>query len=203
MALGDPYAQPPELEARLNRCNDGWFADVIDAASRAVEAFTRRQFNRAEEASARRFRAVDPARLPVDDFHTTSGLVVAVDGVTWGSGDVDPRPWNGIVNGQPGWPFFDLFAVDRSWPWSRRATVTVTARWGWPAVPEGIRQATLDVATVMLAGVGGETSGPVRAESIDGYSVSYQVAELASGDGSVPPELRKAIPYRRRQWGVA
>jgi hypothetical protein len=200
MALGDPYATVLDLETRLGRSDDGTFADLLDAASRAIEDFTRRQFNKVTSATARRFRARDPERLPVDDFYVTTNLAIDVDGVAWDVADVDPRPWDGIVDGQEGWPFFDLFAVDRTWPASRRAKITVTARWGWNAIPEGIVQATLDVAEVMSFST--SSSGVVRAEAIDGYSVSYSVPTL-SGGAAIPRELVKAAPYRRSRFGVA
>jgi hypothetical protein len=200
MALGDSYATVLDLETRLSKSDDGTFEDLLDAASRAIEAFTRRQFNKVTSATARRFRALDPERLPVDDFYVTTNLAVVVDGTAWDVTDVDPRPWGGIHNGQTGWPFFDLIAVDRTWPPSRRALVTVTARWGWNAVPEGIRQATLDVAEVMSYGV--SSSGVVRAEAIDGYSVSYSNPTMGAGS-SVPTEFAKAVPYRRKRFGIA
>lgn len=197
MPIGDPYAHPFDLEQRLGKTDDGTFSSVVEAASRAVESFARRQFNQADDASPRRFRPVDLRRLPVDDFHTTDDLVVEVGDVVLESDEYDPRPWDGVVDGQPGWPFFDLFAVGRRWPYRRRAAVTVTAKWGWAAVPAAIVEATLDVAVVMHLGAQG--SGPVRSEAIDGYSVSYATPTLGDlPDHSAPPELRKAVPYRRR-----
>jgi hypothetical protein len=205
MAQGDPYATPAELEVRLGRSDDGTFTSLLRAASRAVEDFTGRQFNRDTSgtpvATARRFRAVDPQRLPVDDFHTTTDLAVTVDGTAWAVTDVDPRPWNGVHRGMTGWPYFDLVTVAKSWPPTRRATVTVTAHWGWAAVPEGIRLAALDVAEIM-AQRGGETSGVVRSEAMDGYAVTYAFPQLTSGS-SVPSGLVKAAPYRLRRFGVA
>lgn len=202
--IGDPYASVFELEERLGRADDGTFAFLLDAASRAVESFTGRQFNRdtgdTPTATERRFRAVDPERVPVDDFHTTTDLAIEVNGTVWAVTDVDPRPWDGVYRGMTGWPYFDLIAVGRSFPPGRRAKVAMTAHWGWAAVPEGIVQATLDVAEVMSFG-GGSGGGVVRSKAIDGYSVSYSVPEMASS--YAPPELAKAEPYRRVRFGVA
>lgn len=204
MALGDPYANIAELEVRLNKTDDGSFAALLDTASRAVEAFTGRQFNRSETASARRFRALDTERLPVDDFYTSTDLAVTVDGITWDLANIDPRPWDGIVNGQSGWPFFDLFAINRTWPWwQRRPTITVTARWGWAAVPEGVKQATLDGAELMANAAVGKV-GPVNFEAIEGYSVRYQSTEFGVSKGDiVPPGMGSVTMYRRRRFGVA
>ncbi len=200
MAIGDSYATLADLQKRLGRVDDGTFTPLLSAASRAVEAFTGRQFNRTEVASARRFRASDWHRVAVDDFHTITDLAVTVDGVAWLTASVDPRPWNGVVNGQIGWPFFDLIAIDRHWPHARHATITVTARWGWPTVPEGVKQATLDVAVAMASA----STGTVRSESVAGYSVTFDVATLGDlPDANVPSELRKVAMYRRKQFGVA
>ncbi|HEY7824816.1 MAG TPA: hypothetical protein VIG24_18395 [Acidimicrobiia bacterium] len=206
MALGDAYASVAELETRLGTSDDGTYEALLDAASRAVESFTRRQFNKTETASARRFRAVDPRRLPVDDFHTTTDLAVEVDDTAWTvADDVDPRPWNGIVDGQEGWPFFDLFAVRRYWPFSRRAPVTVTAQWGWAAVPEGIRQTTLNVAASVVSSAStSATSGQVKSMAIDGYSVSFVAADGTPRTTVVDlTTFSLADPYRRKRFGVA
>jgi hypothetical protein len=201
VAIGDPYVFVAELELKLGKPDDGTYSDIASAASRAVELFTGRQFNRTETASPRSFRAVDGVRLPVDDFWTTTDLAVDVDGTAWNVADVDPRPWDGVHNGQPGWPFFDLFTVNGSWPYAtrgRRALVTVTAKWGWEAVPEPIRQATLDVAQDAQSGA----LGTVKSESLDGISVSYgsfqwkpsDLVGLVSGN---PAAFVKATPYVR------
>ena len=195
MAIGDPYVSAGDLALRVGADNPMSYPGIVDAASRAVESFCGRQFNKAAPASptARRFRPLDPYRLPVDDFYTITGLVVDVAGTVWDAATYDPQPWGGNVNGQGGWPFFNLFAVNRTWPLT--ATITVTAEWGWAAVPSAIKEATLDVAAAMVAG---GVSYPVRSESIDGYSTSYAV-----NGSDVPPEMTRAIPYKRKRFGVA
>jgi hypothetical protein len=201
VALGDPYADPDELAERLGQSDDGTFERLLVAASWAVEVFTRRQFNKATAATARRFRALDCERVAVDDFYTLTDLAVVVDGTAWDVTQyIDPRPWNGAVAGQVGWPYSDLFAIGRQWPWSRRALITVTARWGWVAVPSGIVEATLDAAEAMYAGRFAMEGGKsIRSETIGGYSVSF--ATPSTDD--TPPEMLRALPYRRKVFGVA
>lgn len=206
MALGDPYATPEQLVARLGKEDDGTFTRLLDAASRAVETFARRQFNKATVPSARRFRPLDLERLPVDDFWDDYDITVEVDGVLWDEDSYDALPSGGLVDGQDGWPFSELFAVKRCWPYSRRPLVTVTALWGWEAVPSGIIEATLDVAEVMSLGgrIGSGQSGVIRSESIGGYAISFGGPDLgANGHADVPRELVKALPYRRKRFGVA
>lgn len=206
MALGAAYATVSELEARLGTSDDGTYAALLDAASRAVEQFTRRQFNDAESATERLYRAVDPWRLPVDDFSTTTGLVVSTDGTAWDADDYETRPINGVVNGQTGWAFTDLLAVNRTFPFrGRRSTISVTAQWGWAAVPEAIKQTTLNVAAALVnAGSGSGGGGQVRSESIDGYSVSYATDDGQSATAVVAlSTFSLADPYRRKKFGVA
>ena len=206
MAIGDPYASVAQLEYRLGTSDDGdgTYPDLLDAASRAVESFTRRQFNRVDVASARRFRALDPHRVAVDDFHTLDGLTVVVSGTAWDTATyIDPRPWDGVVNGMTGWPYFDLFAINRTFPWSRRPLVTVTAQWGWAEVPSGIVEATLDVAEILSLRMTSGEAGAIRSETIGGYSISYASPDRTAGNEDVPPEMVKAVPYRRTRFGVA
>lgn len=201
MALGDPYADVGVLMTRLGT-DDALTAErVLDAASRAVEAFTCRQFNKQTSATARKFRPVDWRRVPVDDFHTVTGLAIDVNGTAWNVANVDPRPRNGVMDGQPGWPFFNLYATVGTWP--SEATVTVTAQWGWAAVPKGIEQATLETAAVMFAAGGGGSSYPIVSESVAGYAVRYQPPTGTSSANDVPSEMASAAPYRLRRFGVA
>jgi hypothetical protein len=196
---GDPYATVQDLEARLGTLDDGRYLQLLNAASRAVEDFCGRQFNKdtgqSPVATARRFVAVDPQRLPVDDFHTTTALAISVNGTAWTVPDVDPRPFNGIYKGMTGWPYFDLLTVSKTWPSGRVPKVTVTAHWGWAAVPEAIKQATLDVAEATTSGSG----GTIRAETMGTYSVAYAIPTSGT---ETPAELQKAVPYRRLRFGV-
>jgi hypothetical protein len=206
-AIGTPYATAAQLETRLGKADDGSFAGLLAAASRHVNAFTGREFNQDDEESARRFRALDRERLPVNDFYTLTDLAVVVDGVAWDLANVDARPWDGIMHGEPGWPFSDLFAVGKSWPLTsfRRATIEVTAAWGWAAVPAGIIEATLDVAELMSVGGGvGEGPGVIESESLGPYTVGFgRYPSLSGMDRTVPRVLAKAAPYRRKRFGVA
>ena len=205
MALGDAYAVVADLEVRLNESDDGTFETLLSAASRTVEWYTKRQFNKEESASARKYRALDRERVQVDDFYTTLDLAVEVDGTAWAATDYEPRPWDGVVGGRIEWPFSDLFAVNRSWPTNnfRRATIEVTARWGWDAVPPGIVQATLDVAEIMSRGAGVASAGSfVTSERIGDTYVGYGTPRMDLGGPNVPRALAKAEPYRRKVYGI-
>lgn len=148
MALGDSYATLTELKTRLqipdNADNDR-LTEALAAASRGVEEFCNRQFNDAGSASARVYRPDSGRLVKVDDCHTTAP-VVTVDGTTYPSTDYELEPLNGVVDGQPGWPYWRIRLVNRVFPWSRKANVSVTARWGWAVVPAPVKEATLIAA---------------------------------------------------------
>lgn len=205
MALGDAYAAAADLEARLNTSDDGTYGDLLTAASKHVEWYTGRQFNKEESPSTRRYRALDRERVATDDFYTTLDLAVEIEGTVWSSIYYDPRPWDGVVGGMIEWPYSDLFAVNRSWPTHnfRRATIEVTARWGWDAVPEGIVQSTLDVAEIMSLGAGVAGGGSfITSEKIGDVSVGFGVPRFDVASKDVPRALAKAEPYRRKRFGV-
>lgn len=158
MALGDSYALLAELKTRLrisDTADDTRLTEALAAASRGIEQVTGRQFNDAGTASARVFYPRDRCIAYVDDVHTTTGLIVKTDEgddgtyeTTWDASDYQVEPLNGIVDGQTGWPYWKIRAVEsRYFPCrSRRAPLQVTARWGWAAVPAAIKEATLILA---------------------------------------------------------
>src|SRR5438067_2223334 len=171
MALCDPYATLAELKAYIgisDTVDDAQLTDALNTASRAVESHCDRQFNAATTATARIYRPDDYLWTSVDDFSTTTGLVIATDedfdGVfetPWAASDYELDPLNGIVAGETGWPFSKIRAVSgrffprpgyfypiapNGYPTYRRSTLQVTAQWGWATVPAAVKQATLIIA---------------------------------------------------------
>lgn len=159
MALGDPYVTLKKLkgyEGVPDEVDDEVLTDALASVSREIEGHTGRQFNTDDTASPRLYVVEDRRVVLVDDFHTTDGLVVETDAdgdgvfeTTWTAADYQLEPLNGIVDGRPGWPYSTIRAVGvRVFPQSRheRATLRVTARWGWAEVPDPVRQACLILA---------------------------------------------------------
>lgn len=159
MALGDSYATLTEIKTRLDiadTTDDDRLTASLASASREIEAWCGRQFNDAGTASARKYRPTGCHLVTVDDFHTTAGLVVETDtdddgtfDTTWTSGDYELEPFNGVVSGMSGWPYNQVRAVESlTFPTGRRrATVQVTAQWGWAAVPAPVKEACLMIAS--------------------------------------------------------
>lgn len=158
MALGDSYATLVELKARLeitDNADDTRLTDALSAASRGIEKFCGRQFNKATTATTRVYYPRAGCWVDVDDIHTTTDLVVKTDEgddgtyeTTWSTTDYQLEPLNGIVDGETGWPYSIIRAVaSRYFPaTSQRAPVQVTAQWGWNAVPASVKEATLVLA---------------------------------------------------------
>jgi hypothetical protein len=155
MALGDNYVQLAALKTRLDVTTDvhnDRLTAALTAASRGVEKFCGRQFNTATSATARKFKPTNHCLCHVDDFQTLTTLKTddsntGTASVTWTAADYELEPLNGVVDGEGGWPYWRIQAVySRSFPCYRRATVEVTALWGWAAVPAAVTEATLIAA---------------------------------------------------------
>lgn len=159
MALGDTYITSALLKSYMGieiNTYDVQIADAVSSASREIEDYCHRQFNSASTVSARLFRPNGSHLLAVDDFSTTVGLIVESDedgdGVfetTWATTDYELTPLNGVVNGQEGWPFWNIRAtgINRRFRYNPRANVRVTAKWGWAAVPTPVIQSAYILAS--------------------------------------------------------
>lgn len=160
MALGDSYATKAQLKARLGitDTNDDVAIDsALATSTRAIEGVAGRQFNDAGVASARIYYPDDLVTITTHDFSTLSSL--AVDFSNSGtyssviaSGNYQLEPLNGVVDGTPGFPFYRIRAIQTWLPmwWTSigypRASVQVTAQWGWAAVPTPVIEACLMLA---------------------------------------------------------
>jgi len=155
----DSYIAAANAEVSIGLENRADELDAaINAASRAIDAYTGRLFYDTGAATARVYPADSYGRIHVDDFHTTTGLVVATDpggtgtfGTTWTTSDYQLEPLNGVFGGHTGWPYNSIRATGtRTFPVSTEALVQVTASWGWAAVPAEVRQACLIIAHGMF-----------------------------------------------------
>jgi hypothetical protein len=119
---------------------------AISAASRAIDDMCGRRFYADTSVSARLY--VPPRNmaevLNVDDFWTTSGLVVSDNGTTRTVGtDIQLEP-QGVIGAQSGYPYTGFRPMASFWSpalYQGQYTVTVTAKWGWAAVPTDVKNA--------------------------------------------------------------
>lgn len=146
MALGDPYITVDQLKEHVNQPtgaeDTSYLTALIASVSRWVEEYTGRQFNDTGAATERSYRPVSRHRIAVEDFHTTTGLVVAVDGTTLTSDDYTLEPLNGLRGGRS-WPYESILTDRYLNTGTLQPKITVTARWGWASVPSDVTQATL------------------------------------------------------------
>lgn len=160
MAITNGYATLIEIKAYLSisdSTDDTLLESLIESASRSIDRIANRRFYLDSSASARKYRAYSDVFVYVDDIGTTSGLVVAVD--ENGNGTytktltldtdfiLDPLTASSL-----GRPFTQLTMVSNTEMWpifpgitqnGLRPGVQVTAKWGWPSVPDDINMACL------------------------------------------------------------
>lgn len=120
--------------------DDAKLARNITAASRAVDDHCNRQFGKVAAPELRTYTAMryDGYNTIVltDDLMDLTGVVVTVAGVAyvparWG-------PQNAPARGKPWRRAFLPGSLSRA-----PADVSITAAWGWTAVPEAVKEATL------------------------------------------------------------
>lgn len=163
MAIGDDYITSAELKAYASiddAAHDPIIAAILPAVSRLVEHWCGRQFNDAGAVSARVYSPISSDLVFVDDFSTTTGLVVKTDTTADGtyattitSGYYTVEPLNGVIDGRAGYPYRRIVVHSGEslpTPTSGPPSVQVTAQWGWSAVPADVKQACLIEATRMF-----------------------------------------------------
>lgn len=156
--MADDYATLDELKA-ARRIKSGTETDdaaleaVLTAASRAIDTKTSRRFWLDADPAARVFnprgRVVsepDGERLLVPDIGTTDGLIVETGyGTNWTAvTGYDLEPENATAYGTAITSLFLPYGTWGSGITTQR--VRITARWGWPTVPDEINRATLILA---------------------------------------------------------
>lgn len=148
--MANEYASLTELKTELritDTVDDTELQSKLTSASRRVERDTGRRFYLDANTSARTYRPTHAELLLVDDIATATGLVVEVGrGTSWATvADTayDLLPENAVADAVA---IETLVRVDGCWPLWGSTRVRVTAKWGWPAVPEEIKNATLLLA---------------------------------------------------------
>lgn len=145
------YASLPLVKAALGKITDDDRDDLIEmairAASRQIDRITGRRFYADQVATTRTFPTLGRtfsrtagSALLVDDIASSTGLVVAGNAVTLTG--ITGGPDNALVYGQP----ITYLQGVGSWL-TGYTSVQVTARWGWPVVPDEVAMATQLLAT--------------------------------------------------------
>jgi hypothetical protein len=145
-------AELKEILRILDTVDDELLEARINEASRVIDTHCNRRFYADATASARLFTSIDGSTIFVDDISSTSGLVVKSDAAgdgtyatTIAAADFQAEPLNAIVKGNP----ITSIASRISGAFSMAAVPAgcqVTAKWGWPAVPDPVHSACLILA---------------------------------------------------------
>ena len=160
MAVTDPLAFVADYEAAFGSGVDNVeeLGRQLSAVSRWIEWRCGQQFARDAAAVARVFVGDGTPRLWLETNLGATPTAVAIDVNNDGSyagavaaGSLEPWPLNAAIGPEARpWRALDLrpWATDyTSWPAGLR--VRVTAVWGWPAVPEAVRQACVQLTAIL------------------------------------------------------
>ena len=141
-----------EILRILDTVDDELLEARINEASRVIDQHCNRRFYADSTASARLFTSIDGNTIFVDDISSTTGLVVKSDSAgdgtyatTVAATDFQAEPLNAIVKGNP----ITSIAARLAGAFSMAAVPAgcqVTAKWGWPAVPDPVHSACLILA---------------------------------------------------------
>lgn len=186
MALVNAYCTVAELRTHLGDPGTSLSTELLEraisASSRAINRHCGQRFWLDAVVVARVYRPRLADRVYVDPIGARAGVVVKSDtagdgtfATTWDAADFDLEPRNAdvVATGDTA----DAFAFSRivaigtkAFPVDeRRATLQVTARFGWSAVPDDVKEACLLKAASLFKrkdapfGVAGVNDfGPVR-----------------------------------------
>jgi len=180
--VGD-YVALSELKTALGisgSADDDFLNLAIDAAEKSINDLCGRKFTADGSASARTYRA-QPYLAVTDDISTLTGLIVKTDtsadgtfDTTWASTDYQVEPLNNITKGRS---VNNLRAIGSyTFPvyGDGQVSVEVTAKWGWPAVPDPVKQSALMLSSRLygrkaspMGVIGVGDFGPVRISRSD------------------------------------
>lgn len=190
MAWAPDYVTATDLKGFLritDTVDDAQLAFAITAASRAVDKHCNRQFGLLAAVEDRVYTArwdvaLGKYVLDVDDLMTSTGLAVtgaaAITDYTLrpSNADLNGRPWTRVIVNSGGRDSLD--------------GITVTAKWGWSAVPVAVQQAALLQASRFFK----------RKDAAFGVAGSPELGSELRLLAKVDPDVAVVLgPYQRRR----
>lgn len=207
MALGDPYASLDDLKDYMQATlqgetmYDAILTNALKSVSREIDNHCHRQFNQDDAVTAREYGpdsvfTIREGRrvthwLAVDDFYDTESLIVESGGVTWTASDYTLRPRNGIVDGQTGWAYREIHATSTTLRFDPEGDTSVTTKWGWPAVPDPVKQSCLILASETFQ----IKDAPFGVAGLDQFGV-IRVRDNRMAESKLAPYVRDPIQVR-------
>lgn len=159
--MANEYATSSELKATLSLTGET-FADAdialaLTAASRGIDNYCNRRFYADPDATQVRYYSPDhPRVLPITDLVTLTALAVDVDGdgafeQAWTENThFVLEPLNAATEGKP-WTTLTVHPRGgRYFPTYQPRGVRVTGKFGWAAVPDAVKEATVILASKLM-----------------------------------------------------
>jgi hypothetical protein len=165
VTLTNAYAALDDLYAELNITSaqyDTKLEAALNAASRQIDGYTGRFFYQDSAVTVSTYYSDDYLECSTDDISTTTGLIVKIDNDDDGTFETTLTlntnyillPTN-AANSWPAMPYTTIRLVDYGqtvFPqWSSgRPNTQVTAKFGFPAIPDDVAKACLIQATMLF-----------------------------------------------------
>jgi hypothetical protein len=193
--------------------DDARLAALLPAISRLIRTFTGRQFDVTTGiATARTFLYDNTGMLEIDDCTVVSGVSTDA-GVAGQTYALDSSQWTAMPQDDSdvfyylvvgGGPFFGMSPemgfnrnLDQYPLIQHNAYMTVTATWGWTAIPEDVKLAAAWTAREALSRRG-DSSASLSSEAIAGYSRSWGGQAPTSTALAVPGDARDLLAAYER-----
>jgi len=151
------YVTGTECEAYVRSTITADISEIeaaVQVASSAIDFYTHRSFIVPTAATTRSFMVFDGHLAKVDDIANTTGLIIVDNGTTLVAADyqLETSPGRTARPDPAGLtrPFAYVRRLSGSWNYDDEATLVITARYGWPAVPDAVKLATKMLAKDLL-----------------------------------------------------
>lgn len=157
---------------------DAAITAAITSASALIRAHTGLEFavsGDAPIATSRDFEYDGTGYLDIDECQ-------AITGVTVGASSLSADSWSAYPLNGPVKTWLRLAEAEEGF---KPYIVTVTAAWGWPVLPDDVKQAVVWTVTDLL-----ETERPFTQEAIEGYS---RTRSVASTEEPIPLRAQAAL----------
>lgn len=145
------YVETQELTDYLRStivADDVEIESALLAAESTIDAYCQRTFTVPTSATTRTFVATEYQYVTVPDIANTTNLAIVDNGTTIAAADYQLEIAPGLtgpigISGRT-WPYSQIRRVSGGWfidP-DGEAKLSITARWGWPAIPSEVESAT-------------------------------------------------------------
>lgn len=160
--LTNAYCTVAELRTHINDTGSavdlGLLERAVNAASRAIDRYCGRRFWQDATPQIKVYRPAGPCSVWTDDISTLTGLIIKTDtnldgtfATTLATTDYQLEPLNANTEATA-FAWWIVQAIGSLYfPWyGSRATIQVTARFGWSAVPDQVVEACVLKAAALL-----------------------------------------------------